>query len=123
MLCISIVLPSVAYGEATIDDLLVHSIAFVNGYLIYVAFAATFLFFLYGIARYILASGDDAKVAGRQLMIWGSVAMFIVSSIWGLVAIINRTLGLPGQPEGTIRATCVHLFGEAPTESNCADTN
>lgn len=113
-------LPVVVYGQATIDDLLTNSIGFVETYLVNLAFAATFLFFIYGVARYILADADDAKASGRQLMIWGTLGIFVVSSIWGLIAVLNRTIGLPGEPEGTIRATCVPNYG---TGGDCADVH
>lgn len=53
------------------------------------------LFFLYGLALYILASGDEAKRnEGRHIMIWGIIALFAMVSVWGLVKILQNTLNI-----------------------------
>jgi hypothetical protein len=66
----------------------------VNG-LIPVAFAAALLFFFYGLAKYILGDASD-KEAGRNLMIWGVVALFVMASIWGLVGFLQSAFGISG---------------------------
>ncbi len=63
--------------------------------LIPVAFGAAVLFFFWGLALYILSSNDESKKAdGRRIMIYGTIALFVASSIWGLVAFIRATLGV-----------------------------
>lgn len=108
------------FAQVTIGSLLGNTYIFLATYVIRLAYAAAFLFFLYGIARYIFASADDAKAQGRELIVWGTVAILLLSSIWGIVAILNRTLGTGspnGQPTGTIRPTCVKTYGGG----DCAD--
>ena len=53
------------------------------------------LFFLYGLMKFILAAGDEEKrTAGKQIMIWGIVALFIMVSVWGLVQLIGTNVGV-----------------------------
>jgi prolipoprotein diacylglyceryltransferase len=66
--------------------------------LIPIAFAAAVIFFFWGLAKFILhSSSDDAKDEGKRLMIWGVVAIFIMASIWGIVAYMNSALGINNQ--------------------------
>ena len=50
------------------------------------------IYFFWGLAQYILSAGDDAKKAeGRNIMIYGVVALFVMATVWGLVGVLNTT--------------------------------
>jgi len=51
--------------------------------------------FLWGIFKFVKSDGDD-KQAGRELMFWGIVALFVMISMWGLVAILRNTFNFSG---------------------------
>lgn len=72
---------------------LVVSIDKIVNLLIPIVFALAMLFFFWGLATYILASGDASKQEeGRNRMIWGIVALFVMSAVWGLVKWIGNSL-------------------------------
>lgn len=51
-----------------------------------------FLFFLWGLASFILSAGDAEKQkVGKDRMLWGGVALFFIVSIGGLLAILSQT--------------------------------
>lgn len=53
------------------------------------------LAFFWGLAVFIFAQGkEDKKKQGRDLMIWGTIALFVMVSIWGLVGFIQESLGV-----------------------------
>lgn len=53
------------------------------------------LFFLYGLMVFILAAGDEEKSKkGKQIMIWGIVALFIMVSIWGIIRLLQTNTGV-----------------------------
>lgn len=57
--------------------------------------AAALLFFFYGLAKFVLAAGEeDAKDEGKRIMIWGVVALFVMVSVWGLVAFLGDLVGV-----------------------------
>jgi len=57
--------------------------------------ALALLFFFWGLAKFILASGDeDAKDEGKRIMIWGVIALFVMASVWGLVAFVGSLVGV-----------------------------
>jgi TM2 domain-containing membrane protein YozV len=74
-------------------ETLVRSVSKIVDLLIPIVFALAMLFFFWGLAQYILASGDSGKQEeGRNKMIWGIVALFVMSAVWGLVRWIGNSL-------------------------------
>jgi len=54
--------------------------------------ALALLFFFWGLAIYILNTGDEEKKSqGRTIMIWGIIALFVMVSVWGLVRVVSDT--------------------------------
>ena len=61
------------------------------------------LYFFWGLAKFILAAGDEeAREKGKSIMIWGIVALFIIVSVWGLVAWLGTLLGIEAGSNVTI---------------------
>jgi hypothetical protein len=52
------------------------------------------LFFFYGLALYILKAGDpEAAAEGKSIMIWGILALFVMTSIYGIIGFLQRSSG------------------------------
>ncbi len=49
--------------------------------------------FLWGIFKFIKSEGKE-KEAGRDMMVWGIVGIFVMVSVWGLVNILRGTFNL-----------------------------
>jgi len=96
-------IPFVALAQGATGDLgtlksLIRSVGGIIDILIPIAFAAGLLFFFWGLAMYIASAGNEEKKAeGRNIMIWGVVALFVMSSVWGLVNFIGGSLNLNNQ--------------------------
>ena len=57
--------------------------------LIPVVIGLTLLVFIWGLAKFILASGDEKKIDdGKSLMFWGIIGLFVMVSVWGIVNIV-----------------------------------
>lgn len=55
------------------------------------------LYFFWGLATYIRSAGDEkALEKGKLIMIWGVVALFVMTSVGGLVTFIQNELGVSG---------------------------
>ena len=62
--------------------------------LIPVAFALAVLYFFYGMAKYILDSGnEEQKLAGKNIMINGIIALFVMVSIYGIINLLSNFTG------------------------------
>jgi hypothetical protein len=50
--------------------------------------------FFWGIVKYLWSAAGDIKAheEGRKMMAWGVIAIFVMVSIWGIVAILQRAI-------------------------------
>jgi hypothetical protein len=96
---VSFFLPLVASAQQLSNlEALARAIGRIINILIPIVFALAILYFFWGLAQYILAAGsDEDKGEGRRKMIWGIVALFVMSAVWGLVRFIGTAVGVtPG---------------------------
>lgn len=51
--------------------------------------------FFWGLAVFIFRGDSEGnKEKGRNIMVWGIVALFIMVSVWGIIGIVQRDLGI-----------------------------
>jgi uncharacterized membrane protein YfcA len=60
--------------------------------LVGVLLTVALLVFFWGMIRYIRSEGSDKK-QGKDIMVWGIVALFVMVSVWGLVNVLIDTFG------------------------------
>lgn len=61
----------------------------INGVLV-ILYSLCLLIFLWGMAKFILSSSEEAERAkGKKLMLWGLIALFIMTSFFFLVYILS----------------------------------
>lgn len=71
------------------------------GLLIALMFVLATLLFLWGVTKF-LSKADDAKEReeGKNFMIWGIIALFVMTAAWALSGVIGNTFGFStGQPQ------------------------
>lgn len=71
--------------------LLTQAYMIIKGVVIPLVFSLALLLFFWGMVKYIWSEGQG-KEEGKKIMIWGVVALFVMSSVWGLVAFIQSEL-------------------------------
>jgi succinate dehydrogenase/fumarate reductase cytochrome b subunit len=55
------------------------------------------VYFIWNVIRYVIAGEEDKKEAAKTHMVWGIVAIAVIVSVWGLVALLqNVFLGSEG---------------------------
>lgn len=79
-------------GTRTLFD---SAFSIVKDILIPLVFSLALLLFFWGVVKYIWSEGQG-KDEGKKFMIWGVVALFVMSSIWGIIYFIGEEL-MPGQ--------------------------
>ncbi|MEK7607363.1 MAG: hypothetical protein AAB484_00320 [Patescibacteria group bacterium] len=60
-------------------------------------FAAAIFYFVYGVFKFIKdkTSGESADIAqGANHVLWSTVGIFIMISVWGIIAILRSTIGV-----------------------------
>ncbi len=87
--------PVLAFAAEPLGNVsdLVGNIGELINLLVPIVFTLALLFFFWGLARFILSSGEE-KEKSKGIMIWGIVALFIMSSVWGITAYIGSALGV-----------------------------
>jgi len=68
---------------------------------------AALVFFIFGVVKYIMAQDDEeGRTKARSIMINGIIALFVIVSVWGLVAVLNSTFSVgPGGAPGGVPGT------------------
>jgi hypothetical protein len=54
------------------------------------------VYFIYSVFRFMTTADEAEKDKAKKNMVWGIVAIFVMVSIWGLVAILQSTFGTSG---------------------------
>ncbi len=91
-------LPTMVYGASVTAPKnfkgFVAIITDIIGTLIVLIFALTFLAFMWGLIKsWIIGGGDIEKVdEGRKILITGIIALVIMSSIWGILYMLQASL-------------------------------
>lgn len=49
---------------------------------------------IWGVIKYATAGDDETQASARKTIISGVIALFVIVSLWGLVAILNTTFGV-----------------------------
>jgi hypothetical protein len=75
-------------------------------YLIPLAITVAFLYFLYGVIKFIMAGGEE-KAEARGVMINGIIGLFVIVSVWGLVKVITNTFGIDKKTSVGDQIPCV----------------
>ncbi len=100
---LSVLLPGIALAQnfAWFTNIVTSLGKIVNA-LIPIAVSLALLVFIWGLAQFILASGDEgAKDEGKRRMIWGVVALFCIVSIWGIIAVMQNIFGVTASTQTT----------------------
>ncbi len=58
-------------------------------------FGLAVFYFVYGIFTYI-NRGDDSseRIQGANHILWSTIGLFIMVSVWGIVAILEKSIGV-----------------------------
>jgi len=88
----SLLLPLIAFAQPSDVPELLNLLFNIVRALIPIVVGASLLFFFWGLARFIWASGNEVdKEKGKDLMIWGIIALFVMISVWGIVLLLQNS--------------------------------
>ena len=84
-------------AEASVTSLMKAIDKVIINPLITLLFALAVVYFLYGLARYLLFSdNEEIRKTSKDHMIWGVIGMFIMVSVFGILSLILNTIGETG---------------------------
>lgn len=80
--------------------------------------ALALLAFMYGLMKFIFKSNDPKNNAeGKNIMIWGLLALFVMVSVWGIIAFFQRDLNITNG--GSVNTGSVENCGGSFTTLPC----
>ena len=82
-----------AVGGQTIFNLLAIIAAIMN-VVIPILITLAVLYTIWGVIKYATAKESEDQAEGRRVIISGIIGLFVIVSIWGLVAVLNSTFGI-----------------------------
>ncbi|MDR3548864.1 MAG: pilin [Candidatus Pacebacteria bacterium] len=82
---------STASGS-TFATIVQNFVTLINSYFVPLLYALAFLYFVWGIAEFMMQEGQEARDRGRKRMIYGIIGLVVIFSVWGLVNILLTTL-------------------------------
>lgn len=84
-------IPVFAYAQTFAD--LVGTILDVIAILVPLVIALTFLVIIWGVAKGWIINNEDTNSIekGKQILIWGIIALIVMLSIWGIIALLRGT--------------------------------
>jgi len=94
---LALAVPGIAFAQTTSGSLIgiVNQIGAILDLLVPIVITLALIYFIYGVAKYIMSSGDEeGQKAARGIMIWGIIGLFVIVSIWGIVGLIASSLGV-----------------------------
>lgn len=63
--------------------------------MISVVVTLAFLFFTWGVVKYIWSAGnEDKKAEGKRIMVWGIIALFVITSIVGIITFVSGAFNI-----------------------------
>lgn len=92
------IFPLVASAQSLSNiPILIQFIGDVLNRIIPVVIALTVVIFFWGLFKYVKDAGKGHKV-GRNIMISGLLALFVMVSVWGIIRLMQNTLGVSVAP-------------------------
>lgn len=88
------------FAHAAFENIteMINSIKKIVEIVIPIVFSLILLYFFWGLGIFVLHADDgDKRDEGKQMMIWGLVALFVASAVWGLTGFIGDAIGIEQQ--------------------------
>jgi hypothetical protein len=84
--------PSISTGPINNANDLIKRLTNIGDVVVFVLIALAVIYIVYATVQYFIkgADGDDRSAAGMKIL-WGIVGLFIIVSLWGLVALLVNT--------------------------------
>ncbi len=85
--------PVLAFAQQPITDIntLSTKATDIGNLVIALAISLAVIWIIVSVVRYLIAGGEEDRAKGGKAILWGVVGLFVILSIWGLVAILKNT--------------------------------
>lgn len=102
--------PGVQLNTTDAFDIL-GTISSIFGVLIPILVTLAVIYIIVGVIKYATASDDETQATARKSILHGIIALFVIVSIWGLVAILSSTFNVA--QNGVNLGACQEVYDAA----------
>jgi uncharacterized membrane protein YuzA (DUF378 family) len=99
-------LPFMAFAQTTVNSSyissLIGSAKTLLDQIVVFLIALAVVWFIWNVISYAMSSDDDKKSKAKSQMIWGIIAIAVIVSVWGLVAILQGVFGVSTTGAGSV---------------------
>lgn len=83
-------------NNPNLQKILGFGICIINNSIIPLIFAIAIVMFVWGAVKFFIIGADEEskREQGKQFMIWGVIALTVMTAVWGIVGIVGGTFGL-----------------------------
>lgn len=90
-----IIIPEVAFAQFYTLQAMLTAIGSFGNLIIRIIFGLTLIYFFWGTAQFVLHAGDSkTREDGKQRMLWGVIAIFVMFSLYGIIQWIGVLFGI-----------------------------
>lgn len=76
-------------------DLMNFATCIMNRFLLTIAISFAAIYFVWGVVQYVLAPASaEERKKSKQVMLWGILSLFVIVSVWGIVAAMRQLVGI-----------------------------
>lgn len=93
-LLIAVLIPQVSFAAFDKIKGLLRDFKSILDLVIPIVFALAIIFFFWGLAQFIRSVSDKTIAEGKNKMIWGIIALFVMVSITGIIKYIGDSVGI-----------------------------
>ena len=90
---LALALPVVTFAQSGLFDILARVRGLVAA-LVPLIIGLAVLYFLWGVLQYVTASDSDKQKQATGTMVMGVIVLFVMVSVWGLVALLQDTFDI-----------------------------
>lgn len=85
-------LPVLSFAQTltNIDDVATKATR-IGNLVIEIAISLAVIWIIINVIKYLIAGGEDQRAAGGKAILFGVIGLFVILSIWGLVAILTNS--------------------------------
>lgn len=109
-------LPAVSFAQTltNIDDVASKATR-IGNLVIEIAISIAVIWIIINVIKYLIAGGEEERAKGGNAILYGVIGLFVILSIWGLVAILTNSFRTNNfRPTNEIN-TNVHIPALPPT--------
>ncbi len=63
------------------------------------------VYFVWGVVSYVIADAEEAKKGGRDRIVYGIIGLAVVTSVWAIVNLVARSLGIGSASAPSVSGT------------------